>query len=102
MNSLNEDLISFDVLGYHVRLKSDSNVHGISPQEVVEVVRVEANKILDKAPQLNSGQVAILVALQLANDLLSSKKEFKNNLDQLQDTARTALQYIEEVSPSSL
>lgn len=101
MESIGKDL-EFDVLGYRVKLRPDADGSNDSADKVVELVRKEALKIKESAPGLDKGQVAILVALKLASEKISLEEDFKENLEQLQLSARDALQYIEEVSPTTV
>lgn len=88
----------FDVLGLKVKLRSDQLAETVSPEEVVEFVRGEAAKILKASPQLTKGDVGILLALKFAQEKLDLEKELKNGLEGLQNSAKDALRYIEEVS----
>jgi hypothetical protein len=101
MESIGKDL-EFDVLGYRVKLKPDADGSNDSAEKIVDLVRSEAFKIQEHAPGLDKGQVAILVALKLASEKISLEDDFKENLEQLQLSARDALQYIEEVSPTTV
>lgn len=101
MESNRKDL-DFNVLGYKVTLKPDTDGVNSTAHKVVELVRSEAFKIQEKSPGLDRGQVALLVALQLASEKISLESEFKENVEKLQLTAKDALQYIEEVSPTTV
>ena len=92
--------IDYEILGYKVKLRPQEGEDAISPDDVVQLVRDTSNEILDKAPHLSRGEVALLVALSMAQDKLSLENEFKADLEQLKRTAGDALQFIEEVSPS--
>ena len=101
MNSLREDK-EFNVLGYNIRLKEADDDQLVSPEEIVEFVTREADMIREKSPNLNQGQKAILVALKVASEKLSLDKEYRENIVRLQSTATDALQFIEEVSPTTV
>lgn len=93
--------LEFDVLGYNIRLKHDEE-SSVSPQEIIEYVRTQAEKVQERSPNLDRGQIAILVALGLAVDKMTLEKEFRDRLDTLHTSAIDALTFIEEVSPSTL
>jgi hypothetical protein len=101
MNS-KQSLKDYDILGYRVKLRSDEDVDIVSPDEVVEYVREMANDFLMKSPGLSRGEAALLVALSMAQDKLILEKDFKENVDVLQQKAAHALKFIEEVSPTSV
>ncbi len=93
--------LEFDVLGYSIKLKP-SEENSLSPSEIIEYVRERAEKIQDTNPNLDRGQVAILVALGLAVEKKNLEKDFRDNVENLQLSANDALNFIEEVSPTSL
>ena len=101
MNSLREDK-EFNVLGYNIRLKEADEGQLITPEEIVELVMREADMIREKSPNLNQGQIAVLVALKVASEKMSLDKEYRDNITRLQSTASDALQFIEEVSPTTV
>jgi hypothetical protein len=91
----------FEVLGFKIKLKEDEKLDGISPTDIVGFVQTEASKIFRQSPQLAPDQVAVLLALKFAGEKLALEKEYRENIHQLRVTAVDALQYIEEVSPST-
>ena len=100
MENIRKDL-EFDVLGYNIKLKHNEE-NSVSPDEIVEYVRSQADKVLKRSPNLDRGQVAILVALGLAVDKMSLEKEFKDQINHLHSSAVDALTFIEEVSPTTI
>ncbi|MCO4792527.1 MAG: cell division protein ZapA [Bacteriovoracaceae bacterium] len=98
----NRNNLDFDVLGYKIKLSPDADGSTDTAERIVDLVRSEALNLQEKSPALDKGQVAILVALKLASEKLSLEHDFKENLDKLQLSARDALQYIEEVSPTTI
>jgi hypothetical protein len=50
---------------------------------------------------LSQSQVAVLLALKFAGEKLALEKEYRENIRLLRTTAADALQYIEEVSPTT-
>ena len=101
MNNEREIQEVFEVLGYRLKLKKDEKLEGISPSDIVGFVQSEAAKIFRQSPQLAPHQVAVLLALKFAGEKLALEKEYRENIDQLRSTAVDALQYIEEVSPTT-
>ena len=101
MNNEREIQEVFEVLGYKIKLKQDEKLDGISPTDIVGFVQSEAAKIFRQSPQLAPHQVAVLLALKFAGEKLAMEKEYRENINQLRTTAVDALQYIEEVSPTT-
>jgi len=101
MNSLRE-IKEFDVLGYKIKLKPDESSNDVAPADVVNYIMHEAEGLLEAQPQLDKGQAAILVALKIASEKLNLEREFRDNVEKMRSTASDALQFIEEVSPTTL
>lgn len=105
MNNDREDRILdeavYEVLGQKLKLKRDEKLEGIGPSDIVGFVQSEALKIIKQSPQLSQSQVAVLLALKLAGEKLALEKEYRENISLLRTTAVDALQYIEEVSPTT-
>ena len=98
----NTSVKDFEVLGYKVKLREEENNSGISASDVVDLVRRESDKIMVKAPHLTNGEVALLVALQMAKENIEINKQFQSDLSSLKNKAGQALNLIEEVSPTTL
>lgn len=94
--------IDYEILGYKIKLKEGDENAQVSPDQVVDLVRDEANKIMQKAPQLDRGEVALLVALQLAQDKLVAQTNYESELTDLKEKAGKALDLIEEVTPTTM
>ncbi len=94
--------VEYEILGYKVRLREQDASTSSSPLEVVDLVRNEANKIMDKAPHLERGEVALLVALQLADEKLRLENQYHTEVNELKEKASQALDLIEEVTPSTM
>lgn len=105
MNNVREDRrideAVFEVLGQKLKLKKDERLEGFGPSDIVGYVQTEASKIINQSPQLSQSQIAVLLALKFAGEKLALEKEYRENIHQLQKTATDALQYIEEVSPTT-
>jgi len=101
MNNERDTQEIFEVLGFKIKLKKDEKLEGISPTDIVGFVQSEASIIFKQSPQLAPHQVAVLLALKFAGEKLALEKEYRENINQLRATAVDALQYIEEVSPTT-
>ncbi len=97
-NGNNEEL-EFEILGYKIRFRS-SDEQNVDAKIVVEKVKDEVGRLKNMAPHLDTGQAAILVALKMASEKISFEREFKENIDKIQNSAVDALHLIEEASPS--
>lgn len=91
----------YNVLGQNIRLKESNDEDTISPDEVVNFLTEEIDAIKQSVPNLADSQVAVLLALKMAQDKLTIEKEFKHNINSLQKTAREALKLVEEVAPTT-
>ena len=105
MNNVREERIIdeavFEVLGQKLKLKRDEKLEGIGPSDIVGFVQTEALKIMNQSPGLSQSQVAVLLALKFAGEKLALEKEYRENINQLRATAADALQFIEDVSPTT-
>jgi cell division protein ZapA len=90
----------FEVLGFKVKLKPKVDGSSGNAQTVVDLVQTEALKIREAAPNLDSGQVALLVALKIAEDKIQIENEYKGNIDKLYSTACDALRLVDELTPT--
>lgn len=96
----NNEMLSFRVLGQEISFKSQQDEDEISAHDVVELVNNEAEKVSQVLPHLEQSQIAVLVALNLAQDKLRSEIKARNELSKIRSSAVDALRFIEEVSPS--
>jgi cell division protein ZapA len=101
MDSLRE-MKEFDVLGYKIKIKPDEQDNDVAAASVVDYITQEADQLLTAQPQLDKGQAAILVALKIAGEKLKLEREFCDNVEKMRSTASDALQFIEEVSPTTI
>ncbi|MFZ8932685.1 MAG: cell division protein ZapA [Bacteriovoracaceae bacterium] len=90
----------FEVLGFNVRFKAGDDDNSNRARDIVEFVSKEAVKIKEAYPGLDNGQVAVLLALKMANDNMKLSMEYQSSISELQKSALDALQTIEEISPS--
>lgn len=108
-NNEKVDEVDFEILGFKLKFSPEARqAQGeydsvvIDPQVVVNHVKEECLALRKKAPKLSDGHVAILVALKMGLDKMTLEQEYRESLGKLQTSAMDALQYLEEVSPSSL
>ena len=90
-----------EVLGYHIRINNDDKNQHIPANKIVACVKEEEGKIRKKNPHLERGELAVLVALNLAGELLGLNREYRDNIDKIQSSASDALRFIEEITPST-
>ena len=98
---IKNEILEFEVLGLKLKLRRDE-ANKVDPQSVVELVREKSNEIIDKMPSLKREEIAILLCLELAKEKLELEEEYKENVNHLHTVAGDALQFIEEVSPTTL
>ena len=89
----------FDVLGYRLRYCPDSSSATISADEVVEYFNQRANGLRSRYPHLDPGQVATLLALDIAKEKLVLEREFKTSMHNLEEHTKKALAKIENADP---
>ena len=87
--------MELEVLGLKLKIKPEQVDEQISPEEVVEFVRLEGLKIKEQNPRLEEGQVAVLVALDLAKNYKLLMSEYRESVQSFKETASSALQFIE-------
>ena len=105
MNNVRENRIIddavFEVLGQKLKLNRNDMLEGIGPSDIVGFVQTEASKIINQSPELSNAQIAVLLVMKFAGEKLALEKEYRENISQLRATAADALQFIEEVSPTT-
>ncbi len=92
--------MEYEILGLKLKLKPDESADAVSPEQVVALVRREALSIKEKNPRLSDGQVATLLALELAKRLISLEKDYQGSLQQFRNQAADVLSSLEQISPS--
>ena len=92
-----ESVKDYEVLGYKVKLGALKSNGAVEPDQIVNHVREAANKLLDKRPHLSKGEVAILVALSMAQDKLELEAEFRDSVNHFHKVTKDTLQKIEDV-----
>ena len=90
----------YNILGHNIRLKESDEVGSVTPDEVVDFVTSETQKLKASLPNLGDAQAAVLVALKIAQDKLTLERDFRDNIAALQKSAKDALRIVEEVVPT--
>lgn len=98
---LKQSVFNYDILGYKIKLSPDSEDSQVRADDVVDMVLKYTEQIQAQGPHLERGEVALLAALTLAKEKLLLSKEYKDNINELEHTAHSALSLIEEVSPTT-
>ena len=97
----NEGKSEFNVLGYKIVFRPDGDGSNQAPEGVVNYVRSEADILSKSMPNLEPGQIAILLALKFAKENQDLKTEFKDSINKLHTSAKDALHYLEGIAPVS-
>ena len=87
----------YEVLGSKVVINKDES--GVDPQDVVNKVLKEAEALKRVRPDLSNQSVATLVALKIASESLVLEKEYKANIEKLENSVSEALAFIDELLP---
>ena len=82
----------FDLFG--VRLQGQSSEEA---NVVANFVKKKAGEITKSNPLLSNDEKAVLLALTIAKEYLSLKREIQNNVAQIETSAEDALRFIEEL-----
>ncbi len=89
----------FEVLGLRVKPKAASE-GTISTKEIVELVNSEAAKLRKEIPGLDNSKLAVLVALELAQQQLMLKNDVKASVDHLTVKSENVLSLLDSILPS--
>ena len=98
-NRLNQS--EFDVLGQKIRYRPESGSEQTNAASAVELVNQKAEtlkKLLGAS--VNNEQLAVLTALQMAQDTLQMRQQFETNLTQVKTKAQEAFNLVSEVIPN--
>jgi cell division protein ZapA (FtsZ GTPase activity inhibitor) len=99
---LKQSVFNYDILGYKIKLSAETDQSKVRANEIVDMVLEHTERIKKECPHLERGEIAVLAALTIAKNHLALSGEYKDNIAELEMTAHTALNLIEEVSPSTI
>ena len=99
--TVNNESLNYNILGSHVRLKSDHGNHE-NALNAIKTLQLEIENIQSQNPKLKEIDVAVLAALNLVSKNQLLEKEYKENVFALKDGIADALGFIEEVSPGTM
>lgn len=94
MNTQLEKNMEYTILGQQIKLTNAQEEHE-QALAAMEIVKKMAKSIKEKNFHLKNDEIAVLVALKLADEKLQLEKEFADNLDQIHFNARDILQDID-------
>ena len=94
----NDSRVEFEILGSKVVINKDDS--GVDPQIIVNKVLEEVQALKKVRPDLSNQSVATLVALKIASESLTLEKEYKENIERLENSVSEALNFIDELVPS--
>ncbi len=91
----NKNASEYDILGF--RLKVTAERHSdVSAQEVVGYINQRVIELQKLYPQFSSDKIAVLLALQIAEERLVLDKEYQANVELVEGKARKALGFLGE------
>lgn len=99
--TVNNESVDYNILGSHVRLKSDHEDHE-KALYAVKTLQKEIENIQSLNPKLKDIDVAVLAALNIVSRNQQLEQEYKENVLALKDGIQDALGFIEEVSPGTM
>lgn len=82
-------------MGSKVVINKDDS--GVDPSVVVGKVLKEIESLQKIRPDLNPQSVVTLVALKIASESLVLEKEYKANIEKLENSVSEALEFIDEL-----
>ncbi len=98
MIETNNEALEFEILGYKVNFRSDTVNSLISPIEIVGYVEREVSEMRKNAKHLSVGEVAVLLALKMAQEKLLIEREYKGNIIKLHQEVNDAKKVIDSLS----
>lgn len=99
--TVNNECVDYNILGSHVRLKSDHENHE-KAFCAIKILQSEIENIQSSNSNLKAIDVAVLAALNIASRNLDLEQEYKENVLALKGGIQDALGLIEEVSPGTM
>lgn len=85
--------VEFNVLGCKVKYKPEQDDNH-NAKAVIDRVMDEIQKLKIARPGLRDTDVAVLVALQMANEKVQLEDEYKRNIFKLEESLEAALQLV--------
>ncbi|OFZ25973.1 MAG: hypothetical protein A2381_09960 [Bdellovibrionales bacterium RIFOXYB1_FULL_37_110] len=98
MTKANNEALEFEILGYKVNFRSDTVNSLISPTEIVGYVQGEVAEMRKNAKHLSTGEVALLLALKMAQEKLLIEREYRENIIKLHQEVNDAKKVIDSLS----
>ena len=98
---MENELKEYDLLGFRLKVREEVAEGKINPSEVIQLVQTKIRDINEKASHLSDTEKMIMVALELAELNLQNQTEFKKDITRLQNCAKDALSYINDISAIS-
>ena len=83
------------ILGCKVRYNPEQDDTNIA-KAVVELVNSEINSLKSQRPQLRDTDVAVLIALKVAKDMVALENEYKGNIAKLEESLTLAMNALGE------
>lgn len=83
------------ILGCKVRYNPEQDDNNIA-KAVVELVNNEIISLKTQRPQLRDTDVAVLIALKVAKDMLTLENEYKGNIVKLEESLNLAMNALGE------
>jgi len=94
--------IEYDILGHSLKVcPEEDRASKVAALEVINYVRERAEKIKQDFPKLELDQISILVAMNCAREKLELEIEYKENIEDLESKAKSALEAMETIDPRS-
>ncbi len=99
---INKEDREFEILGHKIKLSSDTENDSVTPQEVVDKVQEHVQVLMSKFPAYGQKEIGVMLVLELAKETLELRSEYDSSISSIESSARDALQFIEEVSPTTI
>jgi cell division protein ZapA (FtsZ GTPase activity inhibitor) len=86
----NKNATEYDILGFRLRVTAERH-NDVTAQEVVSYVNTQVSELQKQYPQFGCEKIAVLLALQLAEERLVMDKIYNANVTQIEEKAKKAL-----------
>jgi cell division protein ZapA (FtsZ GTPase activity inhibitor) len=86
----NKNASEYDILGFRLKVTAERH-NDVSAQEVVAYVNKQVSELQKQYPQFSCDKIAVLLALQMAEERLVLEKEYFSNVTHIEEKAKKAL-----------
>jgi cell division protein ZapA (FtsZ GTPase activity inhibitor) len=97
---MKRDCMKYEILNHHISLKKNGDDDHLAAASV-ECVQTKVNRLLKEQPQLNSSQIFLLVALEIAKEFQEFKNFTSSEIQKIESSTLGAFEIIHDLLNSS-